>query len=171
MPEQIMNKTTMPKNILNSRNSATKGGSKQEQMPEDDELLISNKLMSNDIQEIRDGIKFLNNRNGNFSEPFRKLYEAAQAKVKAHEEFEKAKNEIMKQIKSNKSSPRKSNTLSTSGTVYAGEFQRGELLIGKDGKRIVNVNINPNTNINVNKNFPSQQNLGIIRNRAISIFK
>ncbi len=100
---------------------------------EEDEFVITSKIMSNDIQEIQEGLATLISK-GAVTGPFRRLYEAAQAKILANMEFEKAKAEILKQIKSAKVSPRKTNTLSTAGTVCGNEFPRSESLL-KDSRR------------------------------------
>ena len=142
---------------------------------EEDEYLLAKQFLEGDGSEVKN---FLESKfsEGKMEEPFRRLYEAAQMKVLANSEFQKAKEEILQHIKRNKVPHRKvhlglklgndhskseitvkSSTLSTTNTFCNTEIQRAESCL-KEGKRI-------------GKNKPIGVDMNEVRKRSVSIIK
>ena len=131
---------------------------------EEEEFAIDkniSKMLTGDGQEVSELLraKF---PQGKMEGPFKRLYDAAQMKVLANTEFEKAKEEMLQHMKVNKVTANrkrkrikndhnnlskgettvKSNTLSTTNTFCNTEAQRAESCV-KEGKRThINGNIN-----------------------------
>ena len=112
-----------------------------EALIEEDEFVVTAKIITDDSKEIPDDIDAALSK-GVTSACYKRLYEAAQAKVMANAEFEKAKAEVLNQIRQAKASPARKpviNVLAGSAISVNNPQAQRQDSVTREGRRIVRI--------------------------------